>query len=991
MRTDPTSRRTVRLASAMVAAGLLMTAAPSAVAAGDDDGVMKLTAAEATELGDRMGVDVYGDRPSGTDVPPADASGTDPASADASGDGSTPTRDTSGTEATGAGDAADPAAPVTFTAKSTSEGVRGVGATVPAAGGGYFTVHSLGTIQLHKADGSTAWARTNASLYADWKVKNIRPWQVEPYPARVLMGYNAVSPFSPTSDHGYDTGDLTADGVPDLVFSAAVGSSPYRPFTSPGSTLSTGTFVTVLDGRTGRTLWSKLYAYASMVKIVDGTLLVADAPRLNDGGAPTSATATLGGIRFGYADGVLTPSSTWTYDTGESRPATWGGIAAVGGGEIAVSWNLRKGAGVASHGTTLVLDTADGSVRWTSGGDLYGRQLHLDAGRGRLVALEQPDTSDAVGYRIAAYDLASGERTTLDARDNALATALTIGNLTGTAGAEYAVGESTLTSSYLVNAATIRVLKGTDGTSVEWSHTTKRHPSNTGDGPSTWRIDIADGTLFASAQNDRDIWNAKNVSGRLYGSLTAFNAKGKVVWQHDGPDASPLSHQVHRSGGRTLVRVVDQSQNIHVYASGNGKEKQLTPLQGDLNHGATADLNGDGKPDLVAGGNSRGVWAWSGPSLVKGGEPKPLWRATVPGTVRSVATGDVNGDGRPEVVVAADTATVVLDGTTGNTLTTIDGGGTFVRSVTVADTNADGKAEILVPTDALRAYTARGNLLWSYTAPTDRTDVVFSDAVAADGRVHVQYTTEGALWDGEAVVGGVALDGATGEVEWNADPEAPARAVDGKLHGAVLDHGVFASSAIPYADGHAVVHTWIVLADPTVAGDLSTASPRVIVEIRDGRTGEVLHQDATGSPWSHGNFFIDGPGDPLYVISFGTFRGYAAGGEDTRSSVSASLRTAGFATGPGGRKLVIGGTEAGVAAYDPTQLTNGGVFQSGRGGATLMGGRDYLTADLDGNGVDDVVSLNHDDFGVNRAAEQLGGGVLSLDNAIHQLTTYTLS
>lgn len=969
MRTTHTSGRALRLASALVAAGLTLTAAPHALAA-EDGSAMRLTSTEAKRLGERIGVDVYGDR-----------------SADDTTDAGAPTDDAAGDGAA----AADPTAPVTFTAQSTLEGVRGVGATVPAAGGGYFTVHSLGNVQLHRADGSTTWERTNTSLYADWKVKNVRPWQTEPYPARILMGYNAVNPFAPTSDQGYDTGDLTGDGTPDIVFSASVGSTPFRAFTSPGSSLYTGTFVTVLDGRTGRTLWSKLYAYASMVKIVDGTLLVADSPRLNDGGAPATGTATLSGLRFGYADGALTPSSTWTYDTEEARIATWGGIEAVGDGKVAVSWNLRKTATVAAHGTTLVLDTADGTVNWTSGSDLYGRQLHLDSRRQRVVALEQADVDDAVTYEVVSYDLANGERTTLDTRVNALATAMTVGDLTGAPGAEYAVSESTLASSHAVNASTIRVLKGTDGASVEWSHTTKRDADNHQDGASTWDLDIAGGRLIASAQNDRDMGNAKNTSGLSYGSLTTFNAKGKVVWRNEGLNASPMVHQVYRSGGDDFVRVVDQSQNVHSYKLGNGKEKVLTPLQGDLNHGRTVDLNGDRKPDVVAGGTSRGVWAWSGPSLVKGAEPKQLWRATLPGAVRDIGTGDVNGDGKPEIVVAADSATVVLDGTTGNVLTTIDGAGKFVRSVTVADVNGDGRAEILVPTDALRAYNARGTLLWTYKAPTDRTDVVFSDTSVGDNQVYTQYTTEDAFWDGDAVVGGVALDGATGQVKWNADPEPPASAADGKLHGAVLDHGTFASSKIPYADGHAVVNTWIVMADPTVAGDLSTASPRVVVEIRDGRTGELLHQRATGSPWSHGNFFIDGRNDPLYSVSFGSIYGYPADGEDTRASVTASLRTAGFATGPDGRKLVIGGTEAGVAAYDPSQLTDDGAFQSSRGGVTLMGARSYLTADLDGNGVDDVVSLNHDDFGVNRAAELLGGGVLSLDNAIHQMTTYTLS
>ncbi|MFB7361651.1 FG-GAP repeat domain-containing protein [Streptomyces hydrogenans] len=977
MRT-PTSRRALTLASAMVAAGLALTSAPHALAADDAaTAAMTLTSAEAQTLADHVNVDVYGDDLA---APEADAAAAPEADA--------PTEPATGAT-TDAASGTTAATPVTFTAKSTLEGVRGVAATVPAgADGAYFTVHSLGNVQLHKADGSTAWARSNASLYADWQVKPLRVWQNEPYPARILMGYNAVAPFAPYSDQGHDTADLTGDGTPDLVFSASVGSNSYRPFTSPGSSLPTGTFVTVLDGKTGRTIWSKLYSYASMVKVVDGTLLIADSPRLNQNAAPTE-TATLTGVRFAHADGRLTPATTWTYDTGTTAPVTWGSLESVGDGRVAAVWDLRKTATNASRGRTLVLDTADGSVAWQTDSALYGRQLRLDAARHRVVALEQPDFSDAVAYELAAYDLADGKRTTLDRRVNVLPTALTVGDAAKGGGAEYAVSESALNSSLYVGSSTIRVLDGTDGSTVRWSYTTKRGAGNAADGPSTWSLTARDGSLVAAAQDDQDMESSLNPGGLRYGSLTAFTGSGKVKWRRSGLDASPLYQQVYGSGDADRVRVVDQQQNIREYSLGNGALKRLTPLQGELNAGRAADLDGDGKQDVVVGGTSHGVWAYSGTSLAAGA-PKKLWQATVPGEVHTVATGDVNGDGRTDVVVAADTATAVLDGTTGKVLTTIDGGGKYVRTVTVADLDGDGKDEVIVPTDALRVYDASGRRLWSYSAPAEAGEVVFSDTVVADGRVHTQYSSLNALGASDATVDGVALDG-KGGVLWTAAPVAPARAADGRLHGAVLVDGVFASPKIPYADGHAVVHTWIIKADPTTAGDLDTATPRTVTEIRDGRTGELLHQFVGGGPWSHGNYFVDGQDDPLYQISFGVFNGFAADGTETRSSVLTSLRTAQFIDGPGGRRLLAGGTEAGLAAFDPAILTTGWSFQSSIGGATLMGGRTYLAADLDADGTDEMVSLNFDHFGVNRMAEQLGGGVLSLDNGIHQMTTFTLS
>ncbi|MGG7609704.1 hypothetical protein ACQ5JZ_09850 [Streptomyces sp. ZG43] len=413
--------RALRLASALVAAGLCLSAAQPALAADGDDGAMKLSSAEAQKLAARFTLDAYGDAGEAEGTPKAAAS------PKAAGKGTT---------------AAD--TEVALTDTSTLEGVRGMGATVPVGKkGDYFTVHSLGNVQRHAADGSAVWERTNTSLYADWQVEPARPWQTEAFPARVLMGYNAVSPFSPTSDSGYSTGDLTGDGVDDLVFSASVGISPYRPFTSPGSSLPNGTFVTVLDGRTGRTLWSKLYDFASMVKVVDGMLLVADAPRLNMN-APETDTAKLTGIRFSSAGGALTEAATWTYDTQQTQTATWGDIQRLGKGKAVVSWDLARTGSDEGRGRTLALDLADGSVIWQTDSMLYSRQLRVDTGRKRVVAVEQADTADAMRYEIAAYDTRTGRRATLDNRINVLPTALAVGDLTAREGAEYAVAESSL-------------------------------------------------------------------------------------------------------------------------------------------------------------------------------------------------------------------------------------------------------------------------------------------------------------------------------------------------------------------------------------------------------------------------------------------------------------------------------------------------------------------------------------------------------------------
>ncbi|MFK0102714.1 FG-GAP repeat domain-containing protein [Streptomyces sp. NPDC091040] len=970
------SRRALQLAAGLVAAGLCLTAAPQALASDSgSDAPMKLTSAEAKKLAANVTLDPY--------VKAEDTTGT---------------QDEAGSEAKAAAKTAtdaDPATPVTMTAKSTLEGVRGLGATVPVGKkGDYYSVNSMGNVQLHAADGSETWARTSSSFYTDWQVKPLQVWRVEPYPPQILMGYNAVSPFSPNSESGYSAGDLTGDGVPDLVFSARVGSTPYpRPFTSPGSDLSTGTFVTVLDGKTGATVWSKLYNYASMVKIVDGTLLIADAPRMSsDAKVPADATATLTGIRFAAGtDGKLTPAKTWTFDTKEARYTNWGDIQDLGKGKVAVSWNLAKAQGVDGRGHTAVLDSTDGSVTWRTDSVLYSRIMRLDAGRKRIVAVEQADVNDAVHYEVASYDLKTGHRATLSGRDNVVPTALAVGELkTAKAGDEYAVSESSFDENLFINASTIRVVNGDNADKILWSSTTKRDAENGHDAPSTWGLGVIEGKLVAAAQDDRKMFEPENRGSLRYASLTVFSGSGKVAWQSKGVAASPMFQDLYSDAAGSHVRVIDQSQNIRTFKLGNGKAEKVTPLQGDIAYAQSADLNKDGKNDLIMGGSSNGVWAYSGPSMVNGSKPEKLWQATVPGGVHDIQVGDVNGDGKPEIVVAADTATVVLNGKNGKTLATIDGGGQYVRSARLADLNGDGELDILVATDALRAYYGDGHAIWTYNAPKDAGDVLFSDPSVNDGRVYVSYSSLQALDLAQPTVSAVALNAANGKARWTQAPKAPASAVT-PVRTAVTNEGVFASKEIPYAKGHAVAYAWTIDApyefDTSGSNGIGT---QILFEIRDGRTGEVLYSKLSGGLWTHYSFFAkDGA---LYEGGTASFRRFGADGAFKKQNVTPQSYGGGFLTGPGGRSLLVAGSEAGLSLWDPSMIDSNDSWAAAVGSMPVAAGaRNYFAGDLDGDGVDEVLSLNSDDSGMDRTAGMSGGGYFLSDNGIHQVTAFKLS
>jgi hypothetical protein len=815
------------------------------------------------------------------------------------------------------------------------------------------------------------WKRDNESLYADWQVRPLRPWQIEPYPARITVGYEANSPYADLADRGFAQGDLTGDGVADVVFTAEVGANPYRPFTSPGSSLTTGTFVTILDGQTGAALWSQIFADAQQVALAGRTLLVADQPSTNFG-ADRTLTTQLHGFRFTYASGRLTPAATWSYDTGQ-RNGRWASVTPLSDTAAALSWYVRKTATTPAASRTLVIDTGDGTPRWQTAGTMYGREAVLDLSRNRLVAIEQADYRDGLLYQLAGYDLANGVRTVLDERVNALGTDLAVGELKDGGGAEYAVAEATLDDDLYINAATVRGLRGDGGTEL-WSSTVKRDESNSRDGDSVLGLRIAGGKAIASYVTTVDRNRVINAGGSRYGTITGFSGTdGSVRWSQKGMVASPIYAEPYQAGDDWLVRTVDNDQNIHIYRLDNGKLAGLIPLPADLTTGIAVDVNGDGRKDLVAGGQSRGLWAFDGPSLAAG-KPRVLWQATLPGAVYGdILLGDTDGDGhRDDLVVAAETAAVIIDATTGRVSVTIDQPGQFVRSVTVADLNSDRADDVLIPTDAVRAYRGNGRQLWSY-APQGTGPVVFSDLAVADGRAIGSYQTP---YQEAATVGGVALDARTGTVAWTADPVWTG--TDPTIYGAQLYHGVYASPAIPYADGHAVVHTWMVRDDNGWWTEL--------FEFRDVRTGEVVKSTLGGGFFTLGNWFTGDEG--LILAGTASLQTFGKDGNDYLIYTLPTVHRAGFASGPGGRRLLVGGTEGAVYIWDPSVLTAGAHYPDHEARLQRYATQNLVIGDLTGDGVDEVVGLDSDQLELDRAAELSGSRYdLGNDGRIHGVVT----
>jgi len=232
-----------------------------------------------------------------------------------------------------------------------------------------------------------------------------------------------------------------------------------------------------------------------------------------------------------------------------------------------------------------------------------------------------------------------------------------------------------------------------------------------------WSVAIAD----VNGDGKPDLVVANKGSNNV--SVLLGNGNGTFQQQKTfAAGSAPYSVAVANLGnGEPDLVVANNGGNSVSVLLGNGNgtfQNQTTFATGSHPHAvAVVDVNGDGKPDLVvanAGSPPPGVVGKS-VSVLLGNGNGTFQNQTTFGTgyaPYSVAVADLNGDGKPDLVVAnnfSNTVSVLLangNGTFQNQ--TNFPTGMYPHSVAVADLNGDGKPDLVV-TNAIGPVNSYGN------------------------------------------------------------------------------------------------------------------------------------------------------------------------------------------------------------------------------------------------------------------------------------------
>jgi outer membrane protein assembly factor BamB len=324
---------------------------------------------------------------------------------------------------------------------------------------------------------------------------------------------------------------------------------------------------------------------------------------------------------------------------------------------------------------------------------------------------------------------------------------------------------------------------------------------------------------------------------------------------------------------------------------------------------SVADVNGDGKEDIVAGRNDGIIYA------LDADNGDVMWECRLPDRLTGyewAAAADLDGDGRAEAVVTTMYGWVYAIDDDGTVLWRAKAEDYRPSAPAIADIDSDGEPEIVYGTATryLVALNTQGEIEWTSFQPPHhlgRTTPMIADA-DGDGRAEVYGMssmlspgkglvclngTDGSLrWYGLTIgkaYGGRALtrfaDGATGILSCDKGGNIHAQHADGSLrwHARLSGSGLFSPPVTADIDGDGVLELVAMVRDTSTDGKGNNWY------VLNADTGEIL------GAWNHPNRGImgaaaldidrDGTIEVVLCSKEGNVTAYTFGGSATSESI----------------------------------------------------------------------------------------------------------